>query len=117
MTRSGKTILKIGSLVLLGLIIASYSTFQAWKIIQGPVITIYSPENGKTFTQALIEVEGKAKNVSHLNLNDRPIFTDKTGYFNEKFLLSPGYNVIKIDATDKFKKYTEKRLYLVLKEY
>lgn len=117
MTKSVKSITKIAIFTLLGLVIVSYSIFQAWKIIQGPVITIYSPENGRTFTQALIEIEGRAKNVSHLNLNDRPIFTDKTGYFKEKFLLSPGYNTIKLDATDKFKKYTEKRLYLVLKEY
>ncbi len=117
MTRSGKNILKIGSIALLGLIIISYSTFQAWKIIQGPVITIYNPENGRTFDETLIAIEGLAKNVSHLYLNDRPIFTDKNGYFNEKFLLSPGYNVIKINAVDKFKKYTEKRLYLILKEY
>lgn len=109
--------MKIASLSLLTLVIVSYSIFQAWKIIQGPVIEIYGPENGATFTQALIEVEGRAKNISFLNLDDRPIYTDKTGYFKEKILLSPGYNVIKIDASDKFKKYTEKRLYLVLKEY
>lgn len=117
MNRSAKSVIKIASFSLLALVIIGYSTLQAWKIIQGPVIEIYSPENGRTFTQTLIEVEGRAKNISHLNLNDRPIFTDKTGYFKEKILLSPGYNVIKLDATDKFKKYIEKRLYLVLKEY
>lgn len=117
MARPVKSIIKIVGFTALGVIIVSYSFFQAWKMIQGPVITIYSPENGRTFNQALIEIEGRAKNISHLNLDDRPIFTDKTGYFKEKFLLSPGYNVIKLDATDKFKKYTEKRLYLVLKEY
>ncbi len=117
MSRSVKSLIKVAGFGLLGIVIVSYSLFQAWKMIQGPVITIYSPENGRTFNQALIEIEGRAKNISHLSLNDRPIFTDKSGYFKEKFLLSPGYNVIKLDATDKFKKYVEKRLYLVLKEY
>lgn len=117
MSRSVKSIVKYGSIFLLLLIIIGYSIFQAWKIIQGPLITIYGPENGQTFNQTLIEIEGRAKNVSHLYLNDRAIFTDKTGYFKEKFLLSSGYNVVKVSGLDKFKKYTEERLYLVLKEY
>jgi hypothetical protein len=115
--RGGKSIIKIASISILGIIIVSYSIFQAWKIIQGPIINVYSPQNGQTFNQSLIEVEGTVKNVSHINLNDRPIFTDKNGYFKEKFLLSPGYNVIKLDASDKFKKNTEKRLTVILKEY
>ncbi len=117
MMRGGKSIIKIGSITILGLVIISYSIFQAWKIIQGPVITLYAPSNGQTFNQALIEIEGRAKNISYLKLNDRPIFTDKTGYFKEKYLLSPGYNIIKLDGVDKFKKYTEKKLELILKEY
>ncbi len=117
MSKSTKSTVKIISFTILGFIIVSYSIFQSWKLIEGPVITIYSPEDGKTFNQSLIEIEGNAKNASHLRLDDRSIYTDKHGYFKEKFLLSPGYNVIKIDATDKFNKYTEKKLYLVLKEY
>jgi len=98
-------------------IIIGYSIFQAQKIIHGPVINIYSPKNGQTFNQGLIEIEGRAKNISYLYMNDKPIFTDKTGYFKEKFILSTGYNVIKLSGTDKFKKYTEKKLELILKEY
>ncbi len=117
MSRSAVSLIKVGSLSLLFLIIIAYSIFQASKIIIGPTITIFSPENGRTFSQSLIEVEGVAKNISYLNLNGRAIFTDKNGHFNEKFLLSPGYNVIKLDARDKFKNYTEKTLEVVLKEY
>jgi hypothetical protein len=98
-------------------IVAIYSLFQAQKLLFGPSIKIYSPKDGSTYSQTLIEVEGKATNVAYLNMNGNPIFTDKNGYFKEKFLLSPGYNVIKLDARDKFKKYTEKRLQIILKEY
>lgn len=101
----------------LGLIIVLYTLFQAQKLITGPRIEVYSPTNGSTFSQSLVAIEGRAKNISHISLNDRPIFTDKNGYFQEKILLSPGYNVIKLSAEDKFKNYTEKRLELVLKEY
>ncbi len=94
-----------------------YAFFQAEKLISGPKIEIYSPKTGSTYSQMLIEIEGRGRNIAYINMNDKPIYTDKTGYFKEKFLLSPGYNVIKIDATDKFKKYTEKRLEIVLKEH
>jgi hypothetical protein len=117
MSRNALSIFKISLFSLLGLVIIAYSLFQAWKLISGPIIDIDTPKNGETFNQALIEVTGRARNISYLNLNDRPIFTDKNGYFNEKLLLLPGYNVIKLDATDKFKKHTEKTLQIILKEY
>lgn len=117
MNRNAISILKISLFSVLGLIILGYSLFQAQKIIVGPVIEVYTPENGATYSQTLIEIEGRARNIAYLNLNDRPIFTDKNGYFKEKLLLSPGYNIIKLDAKDKFKKYTEKKLELILKEY
>ncbi|OHB09807.1 MAG: hypothetical protein A3H52_00380 [Candidatus Zambryskibacteria bacterium RIFCSPLOWO2_02_FULL_39_26] len=99
------------------MVIVGYSIFQAWKLISGPIIDIYTPQNGATYSQTLIEIEGRARNISYLNLNDRPIFTNKNGYFKEKLLLSPGYNIIKLDAKDKFKNYTKKRLEIILKEF
>ena len=109
--------MRISLFILFGLIILDYSLFQAWKLISGPIVDIYTPQNGATYSQTLIEIDGRARNISYINLNDRPIFTDKDGYFKEKLLLSPGLNVIKLDARDKFKKYTEKKLEVILKEY
>jgi hypothetical protein len=117
MNRNAISVLRLSIIVLLGVVIVSYASFQAWKIVSGPIVEIYSPLTGATYEQALIEVEGRARNIAYLNLNDRPIFTDKNGYFKEKIILSPGYNIIKLDARDKFKKYTEKRLEIILKEY
>lgn len=104
-------------LFLLLAIIVIYSLFQAQKLIRGPVIEIYNPKTGSTLIEPLIEIEGRAKNIAYLRMNDKPIYTDKTGYFKEKYLLSSGYNIIKLSGTDKFKKYTEKRVELILKEY
>lgn len=117
MNRNAISILRITLISLLALIIIGYSIFQAQKLIVGPVIDIYTPQNGATYNQTLIEIYGRAINIAYLNLNGRKIFTDKDGYFREKLLLSPGYNIIKLDAVDKFKKYTEKTLEVVLKEY
>jgi hypothetical protein len=65
----------------------------------------------------LIEIQGRARNIAYINLNGTQMFTDKNGYFDEKLLLSPGYNVVTLDATDKFGKKTEKKMELILKEY
>lgn len=108
---------RIVVLSVLGAIILLYSAFQSYKIIEGPIIDIYTPQNGATYNQTLIEITGRAKNVAYINLNDRQMFTDKDGYFSEKFLLSPGYNIIKLDAKDKFGKSTEKKLEIILKEF
>ena len=117
MNRNATSLLRITLFSILGMVIVGYSIFQAWKLISGPIIDIYTPQNGATYSQTLIEIEGRARNISYLNLNDRPIFTNKNGYFKEKLLLSPGYNIIKLDAKDKFKNYTEKRLEIILKEF
>ncbi len=117
MNTNGITKVKTILFITLGIIILAYSGFQAQKLIVGPQIIIDTPENGALYDSTLIEISGHVKNVSYLNLNDRKIFTDTNGAFKEKLLLSPGYNIIKLDAKDKFGKYTEKRLELVLKEY
>jgi hypothetical protein len=117
MNRNAISILRISAISLLGLFIIGYSLFQAWKLISGPIIDIYTPQNGATYSQTLIEISGRARNVAYINLNGRKIFTDKNGYFKEQLLLSPGYNILKLDARDKFGTYTEKKLELILKEY
>lgn len=108
--------IRVAGFSILALVIVGYSLFQAQKIIAGPVIDIYSPESGSTYNQILIEVTGKARNVAYINMNNHRIFTDIDGKFMEKLLLSPGYNIIKLDATDKFGKRTEKFLQVILKE-
>lgn len=117
MNHNAISILRMGSLSLLALVIVAYSVFQAQKIWAGPVIDIYTPQNNATYNSTLIEIDGRAKNIAYINLDDRQMFTDKDGNFSEKLLLSPGYNVVKLDAWDKFGKQTEKKLELVLKEY
>ena len=117
MNRNALSIIRVGALALLVVIIVGYSLFQANKILAGPIINIYTPQNGATYNSTLIEIDGQAKNIAYINLDDRQMFTDKDGNFSQKLLLSPGYNVVKLDAWDKFGKQTEKKLQLVLKEF
>ncbi len=110
-------VVRISAISLFACIILGYGLFQAHKYIEGPVLTIYSPQNGAVFNSPLIQIDGKAENVAYLRLNGRQIYTDTVGRFSEKLLLSPGYTILTLDARDKFGKLVSKQLQLVLKEY
>ena len=104
--------IKILPIILILIFIAGYSIFEARGIILGPDIVIRSPENGSGFVDSLIEIEGQAKNISYINLNDSPLAISEKGNFKEKFLLSPGYNILELDAKDRFGR--QKTIYLEL---
>lgn len=105
--------IKTFAFIFLLVCILGYTYFQMHNIILGPVITILEPLNGATLSSSYIEVLGTTKNISSINLNDRQIFIDESGAFKEKLLLSPGYNIITLQAKDKFGRETEEILELV----
>lgn len=98
------------------LMIFGYSFYQSRNIFTGPMITVNEPENGSTVSEQMIKISGIVKNIKKISLNDRFIYIDEAGAFNEKLLLSDGYNIIKISAWDKFDKKTEKLIEVVYKK-
>lgn len=112
--RDAKTWLRIVLFTVLALVILSYSAFQARKIIEGPEISLTSPLSGIQ-TDPLVNIVGRASNIKEIKLNGNAIFIDEQGNFNEKMVLSSGYNFIEIEAWDKFNKETKKTVELVYK--
>ena len=110
--REGKTIIRNALIVIIICAIGGYAGFQSKKIISGPQITIQSPSTTSA-NDGAVDVSGVVKNVSVVTLNDRLIPIDEAGQFKEKILLYPGYNVIKLKATDKFGACVTKELQLV----
>ena len=106
---------KLSIIALVALIIIGYSYFQSRNLIRGPELLIGSPENGSTFSAPLVSIKGTASNISFLTLNNRQIYVDSAGNFNEQLLLSDGYNLWTIEAKDKFGRIVSKKLELVLK--
>jgi len=109
-------LLKIIFGVIVGIAIIFYAVYQARNLIRGPILEITEPQNGETFSTPLIDISGQIKNISFIYLNDRQIFTTPEGNFSEKLLLSLGYNIMTLRATDKFGRETRKILELVLTE-
>jgi hypothetical protein len=106
--------LQIGVGVLFAGIILGYASFQFQDWLAGPTIRITTPMDGQTLSEPMVEIAGSAKRIAYLSLNGRQIYTNPQGEFDEKLVLSPGYNIITVSAEDKFNRTTEKQLELVL---
>ncbi len=110
-----KTWLRIGFFTTLLVVILGYSAFQARKIVEGPEIKITSPvQLGGSVSEPLVKLAGIATNIKEISLNGSPIYIDEQGNFNERLVLLRGYNIIKLEAKDKFNKETKKVIELNL---
>lgn len=105
---------KFVALTLILVAIGSYAVFQGYDLIRGPILEVTSPIHGQSFTEAPIEITGRAENISFIYLNDTQIFVDPEGNFTEKLLLLPGYNIITVRATDRFNREVTRELHLIL---
>jgi uncharacterized protein YfaP (DUF2135 family) len=108
--------LKIFVMLTISLAIISYAYFETAQVLRGPVIEIGNPTNGYSSTESAVEITGKVKNVSYMFMNGRPIFADSSGNFKEGVILSPGYNSIYIEATDRIGKTKFEMLEMVYVE-
>lgn len=102
--------------VTIGLLIVGYGSFEARNIIVGPRISLESPQSGIEVNEPLIDIAGTARNIAFISLNDRQIYINEQGVFKEPYLLSPGYNRVRINAKDKFGRTTEKNVEIVYKK-
>lgn len=94
-------ILGIGTVALLG----TYLVFQARFLILGPQIVLEPTHLGRV-NQPVVTLRGEARNITRLWLNDRPIFTDRTGRFEEALVLPNGYTIATLTAEDRYGRRT-----------
>lgn len=93
-------------LILLGILLALfYTTFQARYLITGPQIVLEEVPNTLQNEQKIL-LTGTAYNISHLWLNDRPIYTDASGHFKEALILENGYTTATLRAEDRYGRET-----------
>lgn len=105
-------------IALAGIIItalAAYGLFQSRTLLEGPQIAINYPHDGATLRDSMVHVKGSTENISAISVNGRTIHVTENGVFQEPIVLSQGYNVVTIRATDRFGRSTTDRLELVHK--
>lgn len=100
-------------LLILFIFLIAYSSYQARFLILGPRIWIDSPKDGYLSENSLVTIEGRAKNISWISLNDRQIFTDEKGAWSEKLIVSDGISIMAVKARDRLGRKTEKYLQIV----
>lgn len=101
--------------ILIALLVIGYIAFNFRIFVAGPGIEIISPVNGSVSQEKLVLLNGVATRISYISLNGRPILVNEEGHFNESLLLNPGYNIITLEAKDKFDRSITKKIELVYK--
>ena len=103
---SFRTVLKFIAIIIGILFVVVYVSFQARYLIIGPQILLADvPDQIQNERQ--IFLTGTAHNISHLWLNDRPIYTDAKGNFKEALVLENGYTVSTLRAEDRYGRETK----------
>lgn len=87
--------------------IVTYSVFQTRSLTKGVDLLVDGITDGEIFDGNILKLSGKATHAKHITINDREILIDKDDNFKEELVLSPGYNIITIEAEDKFDKKTD----------
>lgn len=100
-----RLIVFLGVLVILG-----YGLFNARSLIMGPTLEIFSPTKDLETSENPINIKGQVKNATFVSLNEKPISVDTEGFFEEKLLLSAGFNTIQLKAKDRFKNEVVKNI-------
>jgi len=101
-----RTIMKLFVLAIGLLFILIYVSFQARFLISGPQIVLTERANNLK-NERQVYLSGEAFNISHLWLNNRQIYTDAQGNFNEALILENGYTVATLRAEDRYGRETK----------
>lgn len=114
-TRNIHTIIRSIIILIAGGVIFGYAYFRTEPYLKGPQITINEPSSGVLVAESPIIITGTVERISSLQLNGKKIFIDKDGVFNETVYLHSGYNIITVEAMDRFDKKIKKQVEVIYK--
>ena len=106
------TTIGIGLFVVIGI----YTVMKMKDVIWGVQVTVRGVIDGETVTEPKITLEGNARNIEVLTINDRVVGVSEDGEFRDSLILSPGYNVVSIKGDDKFGKHISQEYRVVYKK-
>ncbi len=92
---------RFGLIVLIILGFAGYVLWQSRLLLGGPTLELLK-EPPYQNTTPTVTVEGIARNIVEITINDLPILTDEQGYFTQDVVLTPGYTIVSIEAKDRY---------------
>ena len=110
---SRKLIIRI--LTILGiLIVVGYSFFALKDVLRGPRINIATPTSGYATTTQMITLAGKVIRGNLFFINNATTTIDLKGNFSEQLLLSSGYNIMTLEARDRYGRTSHETIEMIL---
>lgn len=106
-------ILKIGSAVLIVLLIATYAIWRSLAYARGPHITITEPTDGASIVTSTTTIHGHVERANNITMNGKAINMDEQGNFNETIIVFPGANIITFIANDQFERSIQTQIRLM----
>ena len=96
------------ALAIFFVLLVGYAYYEARAMLYGPRIII-AAETLAT-REPLAVIEGRAENITELRMNGAPISVTEDGVFKEPIILTPGGNLIVLDATDRYGRVRQKTI-------
>lgn len=87
-------------IIAMAIIFIAYSCIEFRGTFLGPKINLYSPLDGITTSNPIMLTNGISERTKALTINGNQTLIDTDGRFGVNLVLSPGYNIITIVATD-----------------
>jgi hypothetical protein len=101
-------ILRRIGILLLAIGLGWYAWVKVQPILHGPEITLRALRPGDLITQSPLYIEGVATKAVHITINTHPVPLINQQTFNHTIALTPGINIIDIQAVDRFNKEVSK---------
>src|SRR3989338_7847527 len=111
--RDSKKTLKIVGLSVFFILILLYAGLRSKDLVLGVKIKNVNLKDRATIIESTIKIEGNARNATSLMLDGREISIDELGNFSETIALLPGYNILSLEAEDRFGNKDEKNYKLI----
>jgi hypothetical protein len=115
--RSARRTATIVLSIVCALAILGYGLFEARRLIEGPRITIETPQDGSATSTTAVVLSGTAENISFLTINDAPAYTDESGHFSLTLSPPAGYTVFTVKGVDRFGRRTSKQVTINVLNY
>lgn len=91
-------------------LIAVFVASRFYPLLTKVPIRISSIKDGSSLPESIITISGKANKATNLYINGKNTSVTKDGEFEEPIALPAGYNIVTIEAKDKFGKLSSKTI-------
>ena len=83
-------------------IVFLYGLVEAWPLLRGPALVIYSHGEHATIPDGIVTISGTAPRAVQLTLDGAPILHEEDGDFSSTITLPRGSSLLTLVATDRF---------------